>query len=313
MQPAQSCVMQWLCVSSFWAGASLLAAAGMVRAYADESPLLAPGARLNKIAEGYQFTEGPAADKDGNIYFTDQPNDRIVRWDATTGKLEDWMRPAGRSNGMYFDTAGNLIACADGKNELWSIAPDKRVTVLVRGFEGKLLNGPNDVWVRPQGGLYFTDPFYKRPYWNRGPSEQGGQHVYYLASTKGDATPRRVTPDLKQPNGIVGTPDGKTLYVADIGAGRTYRYVIEADGSLVGKTLFCEMGSDGMTLDAKGNVYLTGKGVTVFSPSGEKLGHVDVPEPWTANVRFGGKDRDLLFVTAGKAVYGARMRIPGVR
>ncbi len=313
MQPAQSCVMQWLCVSSFWAGASLLAAAGMVRAYADESPLLAPGARLNKIAEGYQFTEGPAADKDGNIYFTDQPNDRIVRWDATTGKLEDWMRPAGRSNGMYFDTAGNLIACADGKNELWSIAPDKRVTVLVRGFEGKLLNGPNDVWVRPQGGLYFTDPFYKRPYWNRGPSEQGGQHVYYLASTKGDATPRRVTPDLKQPNGIVGTHDGKTLYVADIGAGRTYRYVIEADGSLVGKTLFCEMGSDGMTLDAKGNVYLTGKGVTVFSPSGEKLGHVDVPEPWTANVRFGGKDRDLLFVTAGKAVYGARMRIPGVR
>lgn len=282
-------------------------------ARAVQPPLVAPGATLAKLSEGYLFTEGPAADRHGNIFFTDQPNDRIVRWDASTGAFSDWLRPAGRSNGMFFDHDGNLIACADGKNELWSIAPDKKVTVLVRDFGGKLLNGPNDVWVRPAGGLYFTDPFYKRPYWNRGPAEQGGQHVYFLPAISAAATPRRVAEDLKQPNGIVGTPDGKLLYVADIGAGKTYRYAIEADGSLASKKLFCEMGSDGMTIDTAGNVYLTGKGVTVFNPAGEKIAHVDVPEPWTANVRFGGKDRDLLFITAGKAVYGLRMAVAGAK
>ncbi|MEI6342390.1 MAG: SMP-30/gluconolactonase/LRE family protein [Verrucomicrobiota bacterium] len=291
----------------------LLQGVAIPAVWGQESSWLAAGAKLEKLSEGYLFTEGPATDRQGNVFFTDQPNDRIVRWDAEKGTFSDWLRPAGRSNGMYFDAHGNLIACADGHNELWSIAPDKKVTVLVRDFGGKLLNGPNDVWVHPSGGLYFTDPFYKRPYWSRGPSEQGGQHVYYLASTDGKVSPRRVTEDLRQPNGIVGTPDGRSLYVADIGAGRTYRFAIQGDGSLGGKTLLCEMGSDGMTLDSKGNVYLTGKGVTIFSPSGEKVGHVDVPEPWTANVRFGGKDRDLLFITAGKAVYGARMKVPGVR
>ncbi len=280
---------------------------------AEDSPLVAPGAKLAKLSDGYLFTEGPAADRDGNIFFTYQPNDRIVRWDASTGTFSDWLKPAGRSNGMFFDPDGNLVACADSKNELWSIAPDKTVTVLVRDFGGKLLNGPNDVWVRPGGGLYFTDPFYKRPYWNRGPAEQGGQHVYLLPSISSNATPRRVADDLKQPNGIVGTPDGKSLYVADIGASKTYRYAIQPDGSLASKTLFCEMGSDGMTLDSHGNVYLTGKGVTVFNPAGQKVAHVDVPEPWTANVRFGGKDRDLLFITASKAVYGIRMSTRGVR
>lgn len=292
-------------------------AAGLLLAtwplHAAESPLLAPGAKLEKLSDGYLFTEGPAADRHGNIFFTDQPNDRIVRWDATRGTFEDWLKPAGRSNGMYFDPSGNLVACADEKNELWSIAPDKKVTVLLRDFGGRRFNGPNDVWVRPAGGLYFTDPFYKRPYWNRGPSEQGGQHVYFLPSTSGSVTPQRVAEDLKQPNGIVGTPDGRNLYVADIGAGKTYRYDIQPDGGLTSKTLFCEMGSDGMTLDSQGNVYLTGKGVSVFNPKGEKIGHIDVPEPWTANVRFGGKDRDLLFITASKTVYGAKMRVPGVR
>ena len=295
----------------------LALAAGLLLAtlhvLAAESPLLAPGAKLEKLSEGYLFTEGPAADRHGNIFFTDQPNDRIVRWDATHGTFEDWLKPAGRSNGMYFDPDGHLVACADGNNELWKIAPDKKVTVLLRDFGGKRLNGPNDVWVRPAGGLYFTDPFYKRPYWNRGPSEQGGQHVYFLPSTSGTAIPRRVAEDLKQPNGIVGTPEGRNLYVADIGAGKTFRYDILPDGGLASKTLFCEMGSDGMTLDSQGNVYLTGKGVSVFNPKGDKIGHLDVPEPWTANVRFGGKDRDLLFITAGKAVYGARMKVPGLR
>ena len=117
--------------------------------------------------------------------------------------------------------------------------------------------------------------------------------------------------DLKQPNGIIGTPDGKTLYVADIGAGKTYLYSIKADGTLENKTLFCEMGSDGMTIDAEGNVYLTGKGVTVFDKTGRKLTNIPIPEPWTGNVVFGGKDRHLLFITASRKVFGVKMRVKG--
>jgi gluconolactonase len=277
-----------------------------------QDSLLAPGAKVEKLQGGYSFTEGPAADRSGNVYFTDQPNDRIVRWDAKTRAFSDWMKPAGRSNGTYFDSKGNLIACADEKNELWRIAPDKTVTVLVKELDGNLLNGPNDLWIRPDGGLYFTDPLYVRPYWKRtSTSQQPGQRVYFIPSS--GRVPQPVATDLKQPNGIIGTPDGKTLYVADIGAGKTYSYTIAADGSLGDKRLFCEMGSDGMTLDAEGNVYLTGKGVTVFDKTGRKIEHLDVPEGWTANVTFGGEQRDFLFITAGPSVYGARMRVRGAQ
>ncbi len=275
-----------------------------------EGSLLAPGAKLEKIGGGYEFTEGPAADRAGNIYFTDQPNDRIVRWDAKTGAFTDWLKPAGRSNGTYFDRHGNLLACADEKNELWSITPDKKVTVLVKEFGSKLLNGPNDLWIRPDGALYFTDPRYPRPYWKRDPAtQQPGEYVYFLSADRKNVKP--VATDLKQPNGIVGTPDGKTLYVADIAAGKSYRYAIQPDGSLTDKTLFCNLGSDGMALDHEGNVYLTGHGVTVFDKTGKQIEHFDVAEPWTGNVTFGGKDHDYLFVTASKSVYGAKMRLKG--
>lgn len=277
---------------------------------AADSLIIAAGAKLEKLGGGYEFTEGPAVDRDGNIFFTDQPNDRIVKWSAADGKISDWLKPAGRSNGTYFDQAGNLIACADEKNELWSIAPDKKVTVLVSNFHGKLLNGPNDLWIRPDGGLYFTDPLYPRNYWKRDPAmQQDGQHVYYLAPDR--KTVLRVATDLKQPNGIIGTPDRKTLYVADIGAGKTYAYDINRGGPLTNKRLFCELGSDGMTIDKEGNVYLTGKGVTVFDKTGKQIEHIDVPESWTANITFGGKNRDLLFITASKSVYGLRMRVKG--
>ena len=170
---------------------------------------------------------------------------------------------------------GNLWACADEKNELWRIDPAGKATVVVKDYQGKLLNGPNDVWVRPGGGLYFTDPYYKRPYWKRGPKEMD-ECVYYLAPDYKTLT--RVIDDMKQPNGIIGTPDGKLLYVSDIGAGKTYRYRIQPDGSLKEKKLFCELGSDGMTIDSAGNIYLTGKGVTVFDPAGKKIEHIDVAE-----------------------------------
>jgi len=284
---------------------------GQPRSRAADSNVVEPGAKLEKLADGFSFTEGPTADKDGNVFFTDQPNDRIVRWDATTRTVSDWLKPAGRANGMFFDAKGNLLACADELNQLWSISPDKKVTVLVKDFGGKLLNGPNDLWIHPKSGdLYFSDPLYKRPYWKRDPAmQQDGQHVYFL--TRDHPSVRRVASDLKQPNGIRGSVDGKTLYVADIGAGKTYAYDIQMDGSLAGKRLFCELGSDGMTLDSEGNLYLTGGGVSVFNPSGHKIQHIPVPESWTANVTFGGSDRRLLFITAGKSIYGLRMRVRG--
>ena len=222
----------------------------------------------------------------------------------------NWLKPAGRSNGTKFDQAGNLLACADEKNELWSIAPDKKVTVLLSDFGGKLLNGPNDLWIRPDGNLYFTDPLYARPYWKRDKTmQQSGQNVYFFDMKSKKAMP--VAVDLKQPNGIVGTPDGKTLYVSDIGARKTYSYSIKPDGALENKALLCELGSDGMTLDAEGNVYLTGRGVTAFDKTGKKLTNIPIPEPWTANVTFAGPDRHLLFITASKKVYGVKMRVKG--
>jgi gluconolactonase len=275
-----------------------------------DTDIVAPGATLQKLGDGYSFTEGPAADAQGNIFFTDQPNDSIIRW-SNTGRLGVWMKPSGRSNGMRFDSNGNLIACADDKNQLWSISPSKKVTVLVKNYNGKLLNGPNDVWIRPDGALYFTDPLYVRPYWTRPPDmQQPGQYVYFLSADRQKLFP--VATDLVQPNGIVGTPDGVTLYVADIGGNKTYKYRIHKDGTLSNKTLFCPLGSDGMTMDTEGNVYLTGQGVTVFNRAGKQIKHIDVPEGWTGNVRFGGKDRKLLFITASKSVYGLKMRVTGV-
>jgi gluconolactonase len=276
---------------------------------ADE--IAAPGAKLETLSTDFKFAEGPACDDVGNVYFTDQPNDRIMKW-TVDGKFETFMQPCGRSNGLCFDNRGNLIACADEKNELWSIdVKTKKVTVLVKEYEGKLLNGPNDIWVRPDGGMYFTDPLYKREYWKRGPQEQDGHHVYFLSPDHKTLT--RVTKDLTQPNGIICTPDGKTLYVSDLDAQKTYSYRINEDGSLSEKKLFCSAGSDGMTIDDEGNVYTSNsKGVTAYDKTGKQVANFKVPEEWTGNVCFGGKDRHTLFITAGKGVYAVKMRVTGV-
>lgn len=275
---------------------------------AAESHVTAPGATVKQLAAEFNFTEGPTCDAAGNVFFTDQPNNRIMKW-SVDGQLSTFLQPAGRANGMCFDSQGNLIACADEKNELWSIAPDQTVTVLLKDYQSKRLNGPNDVWVRPDGGLYFTDPFYKRPWWQHDKMEQDGQHVYFRSADGKQLV--RVADDLEQPNGIIGSPDGKRLYVADIRARKTYRYNIQPDGRLTNKQLHCELGSDGMTLDAEGNLYLTGRGVIVFDPSGKQIEQIDVPERWTANVCFGGKDKRTLFITASKGFYSIPMRVKG--
>ena len=121
------------------------------------------------LAEGFSFTEGPAVDRRGNVFFTDQPNDRIYRWDAGTGRVTLFLEGTGRANGMYFDREGNLIAAADMHGELWKIRPDGSHKVLIDHYQGKLLNGPNDVWINPSnGGIYITDPIFPRPYWEAG-------------------------------------------------------------------------------------------------------------------------------------------------
>jgi gluconolactonase len=273
------------------------------------SSILDPGSKLEKLSGEFSFTEGPAADKAGNVYFTDQPNDRIMVW-SVDGNLSTFMQPSGRSNGMFFDKEGNLWSCADQNNELWIISPGKDISKLISTYEGKLFNGPNDLWIAPDGSVFFTDPFYRRSWWNHTEKPQEKQCVYYLAPDH--KTVKLIAGDLKQPNGIIGTTDGKTLYVADIGDNKTWVYRINADGTLSGKKLFCDMGSDGMTIDKKGNIYITGKGVTVFDKTGKKLGNIPVPENWTANVCFGGKDRKELFITASKGLYRIKTKVRGV-
>lgn len=274
-----------------------------------QSPVIADGAELSLVSDQFSFTEGPAADSEGNIYFTDQPNNDI--WIYTTeGELNLFMDESGRSNGLYFAENGDLLACADANNELWSISPHMVVEVLVDGYKGKRLNGPNDLWPDPSGGIYFADPYYQREYWDHTEKAIEEERVYYLTPDREDLF--IVIDDLVQPNGIIGTPDGKTLYVADIGNGKTYSYQIDQDnGYLTNRTLFTEMGSDGVTLDDQGNLYLTGKGVTVFNKTGEQIEHIPVPQNWTANVTFGGADNQTLFITASTAVYTLQMKVKG--
>lgn len=278
----------------------------------DKTNIIAEGAVVKLLGDGFSFTEGPAPDAGGNVYFTDQPNNKIVKWSYSTGELSVFMDDAGRSNGMFFDHDGNLVTCADMDNELWSISmPGGEVTVLAGNWDCKLLNGPNDLWIRPDGGIYFTDPLYKRGYWDRDPEmEQDGEHVYFLSADRSRYF--RADEDLVKPNGIIGTTDGKKLYVADIGDSKTYVYDINDDGTLSNRKLFCEMGSDGMTIDNQGNVYLTGRGVTVFDKSGEKIAHIPIDKRWTANICFAGPERDMLFITAMDAVFGIRMNVRGV-
>ncbi|MGC1390022.1 MAG: SMP-30/gluconolactonase/LRE family protein [Bacteroidales bacterium] len=271
--------------------------------------VIQPGTKLEKLADGFLFTEGPSADAKGNVYFTDQPNDRIMVW-SLSGKLSTFMQPCGRSNGLSFDKDGNLWACADQKNEIWCITPDKKVTVIPSKYRNKALNGPNDLWNTPDGGVYFTDPFYKRTWWDHDSMPQPCEGVYYL--TPDHNTIIREINDLVKPNGIVGTPDGKSLFVADIQGNKTWKYSINKDGSLGNKKLFCEMGSDGMTIDVMGNIYLTGTGVTIFDRNGVILGNIPIPENWTANVCFGGDDMKSLYITASKSLYRIRTKITGI-
>lgn len=284
----------------------------------DSRSLIATPDTLRLISRQFGFTEGASVDRKGNVYFTDQPNNKIWKY-AVDGSLSVFLDSAGRSNGMYFDGKGRLVTCADEHDQLWAIGMDGKITVLLDQLAGHLLNGPNDLWIDRSGGIYFTDPYYQRPYWTRTRPDLAKEGVYYLPA--GAAQPVIVDSDLVQPNGIVGTPDGRYLYVSDIRSGKTYKYKIAATdarhpgngpGRLTDKTLFVSQGSDGMTLDSRGDLYLTGDGVTVYDPAGQKIAHIPVPDKWTANLCFGGRDKKQLFITASKGIYILPMRVRGV-
>ncbi|WP_352421839.1 SMP-30/gluconolactonase/LRE family protein [Proteiniphilum sp.] len=274
-----------------------------------ESSIIAENAKVIQAGTGYAFTEGPAVSPDGKVFFTDQPNDRIYAWDETRG-IESWSDSTGRSNGMYFNADSQLVACADLYNQLVYFDRDKKKHLLFENYEDRYLNGPNDLWIAPNGDIYFTDPYYHRDYWKEGHAPaQDVRGVYHL-SHEGVAS--RVIDDYKQPNGIIGTPDGKILYVADINDRKIWKYGIQPDGALSGKTFFAPEGSDGMTIDDRGNIYLTMGKVWVYSPDGEMIQEIEIPES-PSNVCFGGKDRDILFITARTSVYILKMNVKGVQ
>jgi gluconolactonase len=275
-----------------------------------KSPSKVSLADVKLVGDGYKFTEGPTVDPEGNVYFTDQPNDRIVKW-STDGKLTDFLKPAGRSNGMYFAPDGKLLACADNANELWELDSAGQHKVLLKEFEGIRLNGPNDLWVDRNGTIYFTDPYYQRPWWEHKKQPQRKQSLY--KSDRDGSNLVCVDDALVQPNGIIGDSDRKLLYVADIGDRKTYRYKISGDGQLLDRQIFCRQGSDGMTIDSEGNLYLTGSaGVYVYNPDGQLIETIAVPKPWTANVCLGGADRKTLFITASDSVYTVPVRYAGI-
>ena len=273
------------------------------------SSMFYDGVKPERVSDKFSFTEGPSSDREGNVYFTDQPNDKIYYWDWKTNQVIVFLDKSGRANGTHFDKDDNLITCSDDNGEIWKISKDKKIQVLSKGFEGKRLNGPNDVWNDEFGGMYFTDPLYKRDYWVNFKQEIPHKSLYYR-NKDGKITKLET---FTQPNGIVGSEKYKKLYVSDIDAGKTYVYDNLGEGKLSEKRLFCEMGSDGMTVDNQGNVYLTGNGVHIFDKNGNKIAQIPVPESWTANVCFGGKDFNILFITAMDSVYGLKMNVKGVR
>ncbi|SMG52169.1 gluconolactonase [Marivirga sericea] len=261
-----------------------------------------------KVAKGFAFTEGPTADHLGNIYFTDQPNNLIYKY-GVDGELLIFTDSAGRANGLYIDQNQKLWACADGENQLWKFSLDGQREVVLNPSGEVKFNGPNDVWVHQNGNLYFTDPIYQRPYWENKHDTVGHQSIYLLK----DGKPILLDSTLVQANGVVGHSEKKLLFVADIGADKTYRYAIDEEGMLQDKTLFVAQGSDGMTIDSNGNLYLTGKGVDVFDENGNFLQHLDIPENWTANVSFGGSNFDQLYITASKSLYRVKTKVKAVR
>ena len=271
--------------------------------------LVSRGEKVEKLAGGLGFTEGPVwVPGESELLFSDIPNDRIVRWTPlkTGPELATFRLPSGQSNGLVLDREGRLIACEHGNRRVSRTGRDGIVVTLADRFEGRRLNSPNDAAVRSDGSVYFTDP----PYGVRGPDrELAFQGVFRIAS---DGKLQLLARDFAMPNGIAFSPDEGTLYVADTEAGHIRAFEVSRDNSLGKRRVFASIGSpDGMKVDREGNVYCTGAGaIWVFDPSGAKLGVIGIPEEPT-NCAFGGEDGRTLFVTARTGLYRIRVNVPG--
>jgi gluconolactonase len=282
----------------------------------DEKPKAIPGigpaGAIVKLHTGFKFTEGPAADHYGNVYFSDIPNERIHKVDAD-GKLSVFREKSKHANGLMLNAKGEIVACEmDGQVVAYS-ADGKSRRVVADKHDGKRFNAPNDLVIDKQGGVYFTDPAFGAPM----PLPQGKTAVYYVSA---DGKVTRLLDDLPNPNGVILSPDEKTLYVIPSGQARMMAYPVEGPGKLGAGRVFCTLkqrreggnaGGDGLTVDTKGNLYITSElGLQVFNPDGKLLGIIALPEQ-PANVTFGGKDLKTLYVTARTSLYTVPMEATG--
>jgi gluconolactonase len=269
-----------------------------------ESPVVEDGAMLKQVTTNHGYTEGPVSDDAGNLYFVDIPFNSIFKI-TPDGRTTSFVRGDGCANGLAIGPDGVLYACLNGDRCVVAVDSRGNYTVVADKYQGKRLNNPNDLWIDAKGGIYFTDPtFYLRL-----TIEQDGRYVYYITPNRKSII--RVIDDTTMPNGIIGTNDNKTLYVADMGGGGILKYTINADGTLSNKSVHVRSGADGMTLDNEGNIYLTGRGITVYNPEGKLIETIAVPEG-PSNCCFGGPDKKTLYITARTSVYSIKMKIPGM-
>jgi gluconolactonase len=291
-----------------------VALAAPTQAGDDAKPIagIGPTGKIVKLHTGFKFTEGPAADKDGSVYFSDIPSERIHKVDKA-GKLSTFREKSNRANGLMVNAKGEVVAC-EMAGRVVAISPDgKNVRVLADKYDGKQFNAPNDLVLDKVGGVYFTDPSFGAPM----PLPQGKTGVYYIAA---DGKVTRIIDDLKQPNGVKLSPDEQTLYVIPTGPAEMMAYPIEGPGKIGKGRVFCTLqgkdgkkgdGGDGCTIDTKGNLYVTSSiGIQVFDPTGKFLGSIAFPEQ-PANVTFGGTDMKTLYVTARSSLYTAPMEAAG--
>jgi len=265
--------------------------------------LVAPGATVERLATGFGFLEGPAADLEGNLYFSDIQSERIYRWTPDDG-VTTFREATGRAHGIRFTLAGQLLICEMGNRRVTAIDTGGNTFILADELERRRFNSPDDLLGRSEGRCLFQRP----TIWADDDKKMDGDHVYYISSDR--TVIRRVADDLVRPNGIVGTMDGSRVYIADHGAGRTYVYRPANDGSLGDKRLFATQGADGMTVDEMGNVYLTGQDITIYDPNGAQVASIAVPEA-PANLAFGGADGTTLFITARTSLYALAMTVTG--
>jgi sugar lactone lactonase YvrE len=274
-----------------------------------------PGAKIEKLAGDFKFVDGPVwmPDKTGGyLLFSDIPSNAIMKWKPGGGKPTVFRQPCGNTNGHTLDKTGRLVSCEHSNRRVSLTQKNGKVVTLAERFNGKRLNSPNDIVVKSDGTIYFTDP----PYGIRPEQEELGFYgVYRLKGGKLTL----VVDDFVRPNGIALSPDEKRLYVNDSQEGHIRVFDIKADGTLANGRLFADMKDpgkdgvpDGMKVDIKGNVYSTGpEGVWVFSPQGKLLGKIIPPEV-PANVGWGDSDYRTLFMTARTGLYRVRLQIPGI-